>query len=104
MASEVQLFKDMLEQVVSGDGISGAATLAVGISPAKKAAIISHAEIFKHTPGLPPDVKVAITKIIQLLKGPPTAIKAAAKGNNTKLYLLGGAGLVAVWFFFIRKP
>jgi hypothetical protein len=24
-------------------------------------------------------------------------------GGNTKLYLLGGAGLVAVWFLFIRK-
>ena len=24
-------------------------------------------------------------------------------GNNTKLYLLGGAGLVAAWFLFIRK-
>jgi hypothetical protein len=31
---------------------------------------------------------------------------ARRKGNspsNMKLYLLGGAGLAAVWFFFIRK-
>jgi len=29
--------------------------------------------------------------------------KGNGTSNNTKLYLLGGAGLAAVWFFFIRK-
>jgi hypothetical protein len=102
MAGEIQLFKDMAEQIVSGSGISGAATLAADASPATKAAVIRHAKIILVTPGLPADLKDAAQKIINLLQLPAPQLKAAGK-SNMKLYLLGGAGLAAVWFFFIRK-
>jgi hypothetical protein len=105
--TDVALFKAMVEQIVSGDGVSGAASLAADESPATKAAARKHAEralLGASVLNAPPDVQAAMKKVISLLSAPPAALKAAAKGgSNTKLYLLGGAGLVAVWFFLIRK-
>jgi LPXTG-motif cell wall-anchored protein len=99
---KVELFRDMAEQIISGGGASAATHLASDASPSLRLAVLKHAEsVAKYSTSA--DLKDAAQKIIGILRPPTNGGKATGGGDNTKLYLLGAAGLAAGWFFFIRK-
>jgi hypothetical protein len=41
--------------------------------------------------------------VLDVLRKEQARRKGSGGGDNTKLYLLGAAGLAAGWFFFVRK-
>jgi hypothetical protein len=110
-SAAVELLNDMVEQVIYGDGNTGAAALAQKASATTRAAAAEQADVrLMATAYNDAEEKSALQTIKSMLASMANTASAspvlakAGGGWSTTTYVLAGGGLaLAAWFLFFRK-